>query len=370
MALTLVGLLLVGVPAAVRANMADPVQPGDAAGEPSGALAGLVVERETLELDLRPLERGEPVRVEAVYRIRNDGAARTVELVFVAPGLAQEGEGVWLDGRRIPTSRTPAEALPAAWSPPATTPTPDGDSTMAYPAGQEGAFLFRLGIGPGRHEVRVRYPVSPAYHADADETMIWQIGYVLAPARAWGGFGGLDARVLVPSGWRVATEPMLRREGDLLTGSWDHLPADALAISAQLPPPSPLRSLPRWLAAAALDLAALIAAVWLVRRLGRALARRGRRAVWALPASFALAALWAVVVSLSILAIGSPIPEAQRPAEGYGRSILAVLLLPILGVAGGILLQKIASRAHRSAAPREEPLGARPTPHRHSGAGA
>ena len=58
-------------------------------------------------------------------------------------------------------------------------------------------------------------------------TITWQFAYVLAPARAWGGFGGLDVEVLLPHGWRAAYTPDLLRNGDMLRRNFDVVPADA-----------------------------------------------------------------------------------------------------------------------------------------------
>ncbi len=82
--LVCVVLVAAALPGRARANAGSPHEEGDPTGEPSGALAGMAVERETLTIDLRPLAAAAPAWIEAAYQIRNDGAARTVDLVFVA----------------------------------------------------------------------------------------------------------------------------------------------------------------------------------------------------------------------------------------------------------------------------------------------
>src|SRR5215212_3901402 len=84
--------VLLCVPAATAwANMAAPPPPqtvhrGSRLGEPAGGLRDVFIEHETLRMDLRPLTDAKPAIVEAVYRVRNDGPARTLDLLFVADG--------------------------------------------------------------------------------------------------------------------------------------------------------------------------------------------------------------------------------------------------------------------------------------------
>src|SRR5206468_1311808 len=97
-------VLLLALPLATGwANMAAPPEPytvraGSAAGEAMGGLRDVFIEHETLRLDLRPLEDGRPARVDAAYRVRNDGAARALDLLFVANGLARGAATVTVDG--------------------------------------------------------------------------------------------------------------------------------------------------------------------------------------------------------------------------------------------------------------------------------
>lgn len=322
------------VPVLLRANMADPVDPGDRVGEPAAALAGVVVERERLEMDLRPLERRESAVVEAVYRLRNDGPARELELVFVADALADSGR-VTLDGRPVPVAESRADtALPARWLAPRSTPGIGRDAPLPYEAGAygeaAGTLRFRLPLKPGRHTVAVRYRARATEHSHSSPVVNWQLGYVMAPARRWADFGGMDLRVRVPAGWSAAAEPALRREGDVLTGSWDALPADALALTVRAPEP---RSLGLWLGLAALAAAGVALCVWAGVRAGRTLARRGRGPGWAALPAAGLALVWATGVMLGIIAIPPAVAERaglQAAAVGYGAVVVAVLGWPVL----------------------------------------
>lgn len=89
---------------------------------------------------------------------------------------------------------------------------------------------------PGRHRLRASYSVTPTRYAGSP-VKYWQFAYVLAPAREWAGFGGLDVTVSAPRGWTVVTEPKLVLEGGDLKGHFDRLPADALALTARSPVP-------------------------------------------------------------------------------------------------------------------------------------
>lgn len=254
---------VVSWPARVSANMAVPqpeTRPGERVGEPLGDLKNLHIERETLLIDLRPLEDGRPALIEATYRVRNDGDARRLELVFVAAGLlppegaggwvwrggkwiqdekaAQSVEsGVWLDEQRVGdvSAATGDAELPKSWRAPATTPKlGSGIGELPYEVLNDGTLKFQLTLAPGQHSVRVRYAARPTAHSGTDSMAVyWQLGYVLAPARAWASFGGLDAKVLLPAKWRAVTSPEMRREGDALVASWSEVPADALSVTAQ-----------------------------------------------------------------------------------------------------------------------------------------
>src|SRR5688500_14611599 len=110
---------LLALPVGALANMAarqPEARAGDEVREPFGLFESVHIERETLLVDLRPLEDLRPAVVEATYEVRNDGAERTVELVFVADGLStEEGGGggwVWRGGHwvRDPSAKPLAEA--------------------------------------------------------------------------------------------------------------------------------------------------------------------------------------------------------------------------------------------------------------------
>jgi hypothetical protein len=328
---------------------------GAMVGEPTGGLRDVVIERETLRFDLRPLAAGKPVLVEAAYRVRNEGAARTLDLLFVADGLARGAAVVTVDGRPVASRPGTAAALPPSWRPPATTPAFDSaGATLPYQSRRQGTLSFRVQLPAGHHEIRVRYPADASAYSVNELTPVWQLGYVLAPARHWGGFGGIDVRLEVPRGWRMKTEPGLRREGDALVGAWNGLPADAISISVQKPPPA---ASPWYLLWGLLTAAGLAAIGWIAWRLGAALGRRGKSGWWALPASAALSLAWTVasaagyanVPSLVKWQTGAFAGEYALRSMRYGSTILILLLVPLMLLAGLVVAQVCAGLGRRRA---------------------
>ncbi len=352
----LLAALLAIVPVALWANMAEPPEPapvraGDVMGEPAGGLRSVFVEHERLHVDLRPLARGMPARVEATYRTRNDGAPRTLSLLFVADGLRGAGE-VWLDGRRVPSRRVTPGPLPASWRAPATTPAPTGGEALAYQAKKGESLAFELPLPAGRHEIRVRYPAQASVFQTSGLMPVWQLGYVLAPAREWGGFGRLDVRVQVPRGWRAAATPALRHDGDALAGSWRGIPADALALSVQQPAPATGWRYGVWLAFCAAGLWLCVRGGWLA---GAALGRRGRGAAWALPVSMALAVAWTLAALVTLLLVPEWVASAAGPFANrhvlsrmsYTSGMSLVLVAPLFPLVGTIAAQIAAVRGRR-----------------------
>jgi hypothetical protein len=354
-------LLLFALPLATGwANMAEPPQPytlrpGSVAGEAMGGLRDVFIEHETLRIDLRPLGKGRPVLVEAVYRVRNDGAARALDLLFVADGLARGASTVTVDGRPVASRPGAAGALPPSWRPPATTPSFDSaGATLLYEPRRTGTLAFRAQLPAGRHEIRVRYPADATVTSVNDLTPVWQLGYVLAPAREWGGFGGMEVRIEAPLGWRVLTEPTLREEGGALVGAWNGIPADALSISAQQPEPEAGRWYLLW---GVLTAAGLAGIGWIGWKQGAALGRRGKSGWWALPVSFALSLAWTVASAFAYGSVPSLVRRRAGPFAGgyayramsYGSTILALLLVPLLLLVGLVVAQVCAVRGRRRA---------------------
>lgn len=363
------------------ANAAMPMpesRPGERVGEMFGAPESVHIEREELTLDVRPLARLRPAIVEAVYHLRNDGETRDVELVFVAAALApgrgaggwvwrdgrwvedaslspQTESGVWLDERRVEASEASANAsdFPESWSPPSNTPALKGREPLPYKATGEGVIRFRFTLQPGRHALRVRYEARPSAHSDEETTAInWQLGYVLAPAREWESFGGLEAKVLLPEGWRAASHPEMRREGDALVASWDSIPADALAVTAQTDERTITDAWDYWVTLVVSGSILTVLAVFAGLSMGRWFARRGRTSAWTLLLTPLVAvALPAASALIAGLLTSPPAPEqaAFNLTGGYD-AIVTFFILASLFVWHLLTSQIFAFVAHRRAA--------------------
>lgn len=332
--------LILFVPTAASANMASPVQPGTPVGEPAAALAGLRVVREALRIDLAPLGRGRPFAViEATYRIDNLGEPRPVPLEFLALGGDLSAVEVAFDGRPVEAERVDSLAVPAAWTAATQTPALGGDPAP-YAAeaavGTPSGLRFTLTIPRGQHVVEVRYRVrAGSYDAGDHPNRIWQVAYGLAPARLWAGFGQLDVEVAVPEGWEAAASLPLRREGDRLVGRFSGVPGDVLAVSVRAPAPAgrfPLR-----LGAFAGALVIVSFAGWIG---GRLVARAGRSAGWALPASL-LGGVGAAALLVGL--VGTADDLGDSAAFGYG-SIMGLIFVggPLALVIGTGLAQIVA----------------------------
>lgn len=348
-ALAVTLLLLLSAAAGARANMAarQPAsRPGDAPHEPEGGLKSERILSETLVLDMRPLKERRPAVVEATYVVNNDAGEHSLELVFVAasmrPGAAwvwkgykwspvqgrpEAERGVWLDGRPVEASAAADETgLPAAWAPPSTTPgLKPGQGALPFKSEGSGTLSFRVTLTPGRHELRVRYEARPGAYADArSDAVYWQLGYVLSPAREWAGFGGLDAKVLLPAGWSAASRPEMRREGDALVAHWDGLPADTLAVTAQTNEKTLYDPGVFWTVLLILGGLFTAPAAFAGWQIGKQLGRRGRTSMWGLLASPLVALLLYALSYVIASALSAPRAPEQAAFNQVGDYSLIV----------------------------------------------
>ena len=208
------------------------------AGEPTG-IREVGILHESLTLDFRPFASGQAAHVEAVYSLRNEGPVQELQLLFAFGSPTQSGCQVTLDGKPITGEVRRGAEMPSQWWPPKTTPSlPGDDSTMIY-AGAWASFdplAFDVIVPSGESELRVRYD-EHGKTTYARPAMYRQFAYILAPARSWDGFGGLDVTMYVPDGWAVACSPKLERDGPMFRRSFDEVPADAIGITLRPPVP-------------------------------------------------------------------------------------------------------------------------------------
>jgi hypothetical protein len=216
---------------------------GDVVREPRG-LKEIEITHEKLTIDLRPLRDVQPVHVEMIYYLNNHRACKKLDLVFVSGVDGVDDFEVRLDGHLVDSKPIPAEEqaelldqMPDSWKVPDHLPRFEkGPYHSRARFHREPALLtFSLELPAGVSTITARYRAR-AVGVDEDRpTATWQFPYILAPAREWGGFGGLDVTVYVPAGWQSASSPKLEREGDLLRGRFSALPSDYLAIATRAP---------------------------------------------------------------------------------------------------------------------------------------
>jgi len=255
--------MLAALLTAVRAeaNAGPPIyQGGQIVAEPSG-LEGIAITHETLHIDMRWLSLHaairNPITVSVAYSIANHGSQREVALIFASGAPDASDFSVTLDGQPIAARREMSVTVPAEWLPPATTPglednhellyldpPPEAYSNTAvvswhhYPESPirslAATYAFTVTIPAGESVLAVQYHAEPQQYLGSGYVRTlhsYQFAYVLAPARAWDGFGTLDVTVSLPICWEAASRPALTRSGDVLHGSFDGVPADALALT-------------------------------------------------------------------------------------------------------------------------------------------
>lgn len=236
-------LLALLLPSTVWANI-GPRWWGDRTAEPLG-LKGVAIIREKLTIDLRPLTAVQPVEVEAIYHLNNYGSAKKLDLLFITGVTGGRDFEVRLDDRLVESREVPPEEqashqreLPKSWQPPDNMPGIDckvGRSHIHRRVENPILLAFVLELPSGRSTLSVRYRAR-AYGEDENyPTVTWLFPYILAPAREWQSFGGLDVTVYLSETWQSKSMPDLEREGGVLRGSFTTLPADCLALAVRAP---------------------------------------------------------------------------------------------------------------------------------------
>ena len=348
--LVIVLLALAVVPA--HANVGKRTSEGTRGSEPTG-LHDIAIEHEQLGFDFRPLAAGDNARVSVTYQLDNKSAATvTAALVFVSGSHVEHDVVVTFDRAPVLGDLATQQELPPAWKGPVSTPALDGDGTLGYETGRDVPTAFTLTIPPGRHELAVTYDAVPQRNRrPAGGTLVYQLGYVLAPARDWGAFGTLDVTIDVPAGWRVAVAPALARTGDTLHAQFTGLPADTIGITLQAPTGT-LHAVLQ----VALPLLALLVIVgggFGLFSFGRARRADDLRPLW--PVSLPLSIGWAIAIAISgvCAAMRSEVamPEHQSAAFGYGPvfGALLAIVLGLIAIPVGVVIARAGSRANARA---------------------
>ena len=364
-------LICVVIASEASADVGPPNFGGRIAGDPAG-LRDVAVERSTLVLDLRPLAAGGLVRIDATYRLNNPGADRRLDLLLTAGPNIDEFRLTLDDQLLAPARRLQKGELVEGWVPPRETPKIAGrgrHGSLAYRPRSPAVLVFNVTIPPGRCRLHVSYECEAATHLYGDPTIYRQFAYVFSPARGSPNYGGIDLTVHVPPGWYAATNLELPRDGDQLTGHFDALPADSLAITIQSPESPSYASLTYGTQILLLIsvISGIVGAWWLGRRLGRRATNldgveRGfwARHVW--PWSIVYGLTWAIVVAGSgALAVYLPdkaLPQGQASHYGYGQASVTIgvfLLAAILAPIGFVVTQVMAVVATNPVRPNRSP---------------
>jgi hypothetical protein len=371
------------VPSMAWANI-GPKWWGDRTAEPLG-LEGVAIVQEELTIDLRPLTAAQPVEVEAIYHLNNSGSAKKLDLLFITGVSGVSAFEVRLDGRLVESRRVPPEEwfihkgeLPKSWQPPDDMPGIDfeaGRSHIHHVLQNPILLAFDLELPPGRSTLIARYRAR-AYGEDEDyPTVTWLFPYILAPAREWGSFGGLDVTVYLPDTWQSNSTPALEREGGVLRGSFTTLPADCLALAVREPMGPELQQRLRhtiWWCVALFVLVVMgggILCWWAGRLLGWFLVQitppgttvRNRAVLWILPFALLMTAGWeATILGTRSFAQDSIYGVLARQESPYfhehfflpncGTCGLNLLVLP----AGFLLAWNGARRSRRQAEQRRQ----------------
>jgi hypothetical protein len=339
----LLGLLaLLATPAAVRANMA-PRYWGHLVEEPGG-IAEVLITHEDLTIDLRPLAEGQPARVEVSYRLHNPGAAKQARLAFVSGTDVVQHFEVRLNDRVIVES--PGRQY----------------RERSGPDIENVSLPFDVEIPPGASTLTVHYRARATTRGDLGPTATRLFPYVLAPARAWGSFGDLDVIVFVPEGWESSATPSLQREGNILRGHFDGLPADRLDIVVRGPVPAlfcwavGLAGVICGLGVIGGALLCWLAAGFVGRRAGTGL----RFGLSVIAAVVLLPVLWAVCLFGSYVFAEWSVMASLRGQEApyfherYFDPIFVLMITPLILLGGVALTFVRIAGAHRAA--RDGPL--------------
>lgn len=336
--------LLLLTPPLSWGNIGPPSSGGQIVAEPIG-IQDVEIAHETLSIDLRPLANGEQVQVKVVYNLINHGAEKTLDLLFVSGAAGVNNFHVRLGDQTISSHPAADAPIPASWQAPKETPSLQDDqklSYLAYGSQSPVPHAFSVVIPSGQQVLTVQYQAEAATHRYGNPTVYRQFAYVLAPARSWSAFGGLDVTIQLPRDWRAVSTPALSRIDDKLTGSFKEIPADAIALTLQAPAGWAYRvvsDVSIWLFV--LTIVAAMVLCWRIGLVsGRRLAtsssgiRNSRTRAW--PLSLAAATMSGIAVfGTGILAINAPdamLPAGQVNHYGYGQ------IFAFMGVLMGSML--------------------------------
>jgi hypothetical protein len=299
--------------------------------------------------------------VEAVYHLHNSEGAKKRELVFLSGTPLVRDFKVRLNGEAVPSQVIPwtkeqTNRFPKSWLLSRELPGFGGDSShvLIEPVGGPlTVAVFTINLEPGAAILSVRYHARAAGADERHLTTTWHFPYLLAPARAWGGFGTLDVTVQVPEGWESIASPALEGEGDVLRGHFEGLPADTLALAVRAPVP---RRCYWWLRiAVALYVLALPGGALLCWLVGGVVGRWAAAPRWSIiPVAVAFPLFWAAALWAAFRVGGEQVLSSLKGQESpylgerfFAPCCMTMLLTPVVVVIGGWLTWKSANRTRR-----------------------
>src|SRR5690349_1848383 len=103
------------------ANLSGPWKPGQLLIDVEG-VRDVAIVRETLRIDLRPLDQGRYVKISATYVVDHAGPARDLPLTFVTGADSIRSVECRLNGTPLAFTTKQVLSMPDSWRPPESTP--------------------------------------------------------------------------------------------------------------------------------------------------------------------------------------------------------------------------------------------------------
>lgn len=221
------------------ANLSGPWKPGQLLVDVQG-VKDIAIVREKLRIDLRPVEQRGAIKITATYLIEHTQPPKDLPLTFITGVDSVKGVKCTLNGMPLAFTTKQVVTMPDNWKPPAATPGFVPEEELLYSRSltdtQHEWIQFTVPLQTGRQSIEVTYEVEAGeYYSQYHTAKYWQTAYILAPARTWKSFGGLDLEVLAPDKWQVKSNLPLQNQGQSWTASFDSLPADFISLTTQHP---------------------------------------------------------------------------------------------------------------------------------------
>lgn len=216
------------------ANRAEPIKKhisGDLISEPF-IKRFAIVEKENLIIDLTPLIDNSEAVIKATYLTKFDKSVENFELLFIANQLRGNEFKIFIDKKPVEGKVVDSLQFPSGLNFPVYTPSFNTFEALPFQATAKSGFLFMADITEGEHEITVEYIAAPpAYSSSNSLTKIWQLGYLLSPARDWKLFKELNLEIILPENWDMTTNIPVKKIGDSWQGQYKGIPADFISIS-------------------------------------------------------------------------------------------------------------------------------------------